>query len=122
MRGVTTATGQAGKKRPQATPQEGAGTEELDKDEEEDEEGAKYSDTEESESDEEPTPLATKLLRQLRGAFGGTCNTHLGRVTLLESRLDGMHTLLFFLRSCPHDHMTNTFPHEFDGSRNCVIL
>ena len=30
--------------------------------------GAKYSDTEESESDEEPAPLTTKLLRQLRGA------------------------------------------------------
>ena len=35
VRGVTTATGQAGKKRSQATAQEGAGTEELDKDEEE---------------------------------------------------------------------------------------
>ena len=57
---MTTATGQAGKKRPQATPQEGAGTEELDKDEEE---GAKYSDSEDSESDEEPTPPATKLLK-----------------------------------------------------------
>ena len=34
VRGVTTATGQAGKKRPQATAQEGAGTEELDKDKE----------------------------------------------------------------------------------------
>ena len=68
VRGVTTATGQVGKKRPQATAQEDAGTEELDKDEEEGEEGAKYSDTEESESDEEPAPLTTKLLRQLRGA------------------------------------------------------
>ena len=38
VRGVTTATGQAGKKRPQATAQEGAGTEELDKDEEQAEE------------------------------------------------------------------------------------
>ena len=35
VRGVTTATGQADKKRPQATAQEGDGTEELDKDEEE---------------------------------------------------------------------------------------
>ena len=65
---MTTATGQVGKKRPQATAQEDAGTEELDKDEEEGEEGAKYSDTEESESDEELAPLTTKLLRQLRGA------------------------------------------------------
>ena len=32
------------------------------------EDGAKYSDTEESESDEEPAPQATKILRQLRGA------------------------------------------------------
>ena len=64
---MTTATGQAGKKRPQATAQVGAGTEELDKDEEAWEEGAKYTDIEESESDEEPAPLATKLLRQLRG-------------------------------------------------------
>ena len=54
--------------RPVRSAQEGAGTEELDKDEEEGEEGAKYSDTEESESDEEPAPLTTKLLRQLRGA------------------------------------------------------
>ena len=67
VRGVTTATGQAGKKRPQATAQEGGGTEELDKDEEEWEEGARCSDTEESESDEEPAPQATKLSRQLRG-------------------------------------------------------
>ena len=65
---MTTATGQAGKKRPQATAQVGAGTEELDKDEEEWEEDAMNSDTEESESDEEPAPQATKLLRQLRGA------------------------------------------------------
>ena len=64
---MSTATGQAGKKRPQATAQEGGGTEELDKNEEEWEEGARYSDTEESESDEEPAPQATKLLRQLRG-------------------------------------------------------
>ena len=34
VRGVSTATGQVGKKRPQATAQEDAGTEELDKDEE----------------------------------------------------------------------------------------
>ena len=41
----------------------------LDKDEEEgEEEGGKYSDTEESESDEQPAPQVTKLLRQLRGA------------------------------------------------------
>ena len=32
------------------------------------EEGAEFSDTEESESDEERAPLTTKLLRQLRGA------------------------------------------------------
>ena len=32
------------------------------------EEGGKYSDTEESESDEQPAPHVTKLLRQLRGA------------------------------------------------------
>ena len=68
MRDVTTATSQAGKKRQQATGQQGAGTEEPDEDEEEGEEGAKYSDTEESESDEEPAPQATKILRQLRGA------------------------------------------------------
>ena len=68
VRGVTTATGQAGKRRPQAAAQQGAGTEDLDKDEEEGEDGAKYSDTEESESDEEPAPQETKLLRQLRGA------------------------------------------------------
>ncbi|MDA8609544.1 hypothetical protein N9L19_01360 [bacterium] len=68
---MTSATGQAGKKRPQATSQEGAGTEELDKDEEEEEEeegDAKYSDIEESDPGEEPASLATKLLRQLRGA------------------------------------------------------
>ena len=65
---LATATGQAGKKRPQATAQEDAGTEELDKDEEEGEEGAKYSDTEESGPEEEPAPQAIKLLRQLRGA------------------------------------------------------
>ena len=52
VRGVTTATGQVSKKRPQATAQEGAGTEELDKNEEDGEKGPKYSDTEESESDE----------------------------------------------------------------------
>ena len=44
VRGVTTATGQAGKKRSQATGQQGAGTEEPDEDEEECEEDAKYSD------------------------------------------------------------------------------
>ena len=32
------------------------------------EEGGKYSDTEESESDVEPASQVTKLLRQLRGA------------------------------------------------------
>ena len=48
---MTTATGQAGKKRPQVTAQVGDGTEELDKDEEAWEEGAKYTDIEGSESD-----------------------------------------------------------------------
>ena len=56
VRGVTTATGQAGKKRPQATAPQGTGTEELDKDEEEWEEDAKYSDTEESGRERKESP------------------------------------------------------------------
>ena len=72
VRGVTTATGQADKNRPQARPQAkvqgGDGANEGDEDEEESGERARYSDTEESESNEEPAPQATKILRQLRGA------------------------------------------------------
>ena len=60
MRGLRTATGQSGKMRPQVT------TEGDDQDHEE--EDAKYSDTEESESEEELAPETTKILRQLRGA------------------------------------------------------
>ena len=66
MRGLRTATGQSGKTRPQATTQDGADSEGAAQDDED--EGAKYSDTEESESDEEPAPETTKILRQLRGA------------------------------------------------------
>ena len=61
---MSTATGQAGKKRPEARAQEDGGAEECEQDDEEAEEGAMYSDTEESGSDEEPGPDSTKLLRQ----------------------------------------------------------
>ena len=64
MRAVTTATGQAYKKRPQANDvEDGADGEDVDP-----EEAVNYSDTEESESDQESAPQATKILRQLRGA------------------------------------------------------
>ena len=68
VRGVRAATGQASNKSPQATGNQCARTEEANEDEEEDEDGANYSDTEESESDEVPAPDETKILRQLRGS------------------------------------------------------
>ena len=68
MRGVTTAAGQTGKKRPQAPAEEEVDPKAPASDAEQWGDAGKCSDTEESESDVPPAPHVTKMLRQLCGA------------------------------------------------------